>query len=367
MKIMNIGVDAGALGIKDDRLKAGTYQVAKNLLIKLAKLDQTNQYTLFSFYPIGEEITSQLGKNFKNISFWPARGFFQFRLPMEFILNKFDLFLALNQALPWFHPFKSIVFVHDLAFERFQKCYPESYIYLDLKTKYAARNCDRIIVPSKAVLDDLVSLYRIKEEKIKVIYEGVNKLPEIPTDKFKKYQPYFLYFGALKRIKNLPRLLQAFAMFKKDDNRNFKLILAGTNYWLDPDIKRMIKKTEIEKSVVNLGHVKDQELFSLYSNAFAFVSPSLYEGFGLTAMEAMACSCPVIAGNIGAGLEIVGQAGLLVDPQKIEAIYEVMLKIVKQTNLRDELILKGKEQVKQFSWSKFADSFYDEMMKFKPA
>jgi len=358
---MTIGVDAGALGIKDERLKVGTYQVAKNLLLELSKIDKVNEYLLFSFYPFEKELKNKLSENFKPIIFKPARGFFKFRLPLEFIFKKIDLFLALNQAVPWFHPFKTITFVHDIAFEHYPECYPDSSKNLTLRTKNTVINSDRIIVPSKAVANDLVQFYRVNPKKIKVIYEGVNQLPRSDKIDFKKYQPYFLYVGSYKRIKNLPRLLTAFARFKKSDKQNFKLLLAGSNYWLDPEIEEIIKKEKLHNSVVNLGFINDSKIKSLYSNAFAFLSPSLYEGFGLTVLEAMSCGCPVIVGDRGASREIVGNAGILVEPESVDSIYKGIQGLVENPELRQKLIKLGGKGVKKFSWKKFAKEFYREI------
>lgn len=361
---MVIGVDAGALGIKDNRLKVGTYQMAKNLLIELAKIDKVNEYLLFSFYPIEEEIKNSLGENFKPVVFKPTRGFFQFRLPLEFIFKKIDVYLALNQAVPWFHPFKTITFVHDIAFERYPKCYPDSYIKLTLQTRHAVYNSNKIICPSKAVAEDLIKFYRLNDKKIKVIYEGIDEIfskKKETNGEFKKYMPYFLYVGSYKRIKNLPRTLAAFAKFKKNDNQNFKLLLCGSDYWLDPDIEEIIRKERLSESVINLGFVDEKKISSLYRDAFLFLSPSLYEGFGLTALEAMTCRCPVIAGDRGASREIVKDAGILVNPESVESIKTAIEKIVNNNKLRDRLISLGKKRVKEFSWGKFAKEFYKEI------
>lgn len=358
---MIIGVDAGALGIKDERLKVGTYQVAKNLMIELSKIDNFNEYLLFSFYDFEDEFLSKLGANFKPVTFKPARGFFQFRLPLQFIFQKIDIYLALNQAVPWFHPFKTITFIYDIAFERYPECYPDSYKRLVLQTKNAVFNSDKIITLSKAVANDLIELYRVNSKKIKVIYGGVNRIKKGNKTDFKKFQPYFLYVGSYKRIKNLPKMILAFSQFKKKNKNDFKLILSGSDYWLDPDINRIIRQEKLEEDIINLGFVDDCQKVILYHQAFAFLSPSLYEGFGLTALEAMNCSCPVIIGNKGASREIVGNAGILVDPENVGSIYGGIERLAANQILRQELIKLGKERAKLFSWQKFTKEFYKEI------
>ncbi len=172
-----------------------------------------------------------------------------------------------------------------------------------------------------------------------------------------------MFAGSLKRIKNVPRILEAFAGFlKAAKKKDVFLVLTGGDLWPDPEIDGTIKRLKLEKRVKKLGFVEDHELSALYSGAMAFISPSLYEGFGLTLLEAMACGCPVIAGKSGSQPEVVDKAGILVDPQSIPAITSALSKICTDGGLRSHLIRTGISRVKQFSWKKFAQGILREVI-----
>lgn len=369
---MIIGVDAGCLGVADERLKVGVYQLGFNLLKNLSKLDKKNNYSLYSFIPIEKKILDQFGTNFTNLVLQPQKGWLNLRLSWEFLVRKPDLFLGLGQALPLFHPVKSIVFVYDLAFEHYPNCYKDTYLRLSRQTKYAVKQSDRIIAISNSTKDDLVKFYNIDEEKIEVIYPGISDFstpgvlrsdsPGVSLGRAPYFLPgvslrrssYFLFVGSLKPIKNIPRIIEAFALFLKQAKKRYKLVLTGSDYWLDNEMKKMINRVKIKDSIINLGYVSRGDLSALYSGAKALVVPSLYEGFGLPILEAMACKIPVITGNTGSMPEVAGRAALLVDPFNIGEISQALYKIDQDEDLVAKLRKRGSERVKKFSWEKAA-------------
>ena len=331
---MLIGVDAGCLGIKDKRLQLGVYQMAFNLFRQLARIDNKNRYHLYSFLPIKKEILCQFGSKMKNVVVKPSFGWNHLALPMRIVLEKPDVFLGLSQSLPFFCPCPKVVVVHDLAFEYLPK--------LKKITSFAVQKADKIIAVSKSTKNDLEEIYKMQPEKIKVAYEGYDK------NIFKyvrcKKENYFLYVGAFKKIKNIPGLIQGFKYFLKKSGLNFQLFLVGSDF----------RKLKLEKRIKIKGFVSREKLPELYQKAFAFVSPSFYEGFGLPLLEAAACGCPVIAGKNGAAKEIIGKTGILVEPKDSKAIGEAMLQVVKDKILRQKMIREDLKQAKLFSWEKFA-------------
>lgn len=365
---MKIGVDAGCLAVTDKRLKVGVYQLTFCLLCELGKIDKNNLYLLYSFQPIAEEILGQFSSKMKNIVVGPKFGWRYFGLPKKLFLDKLDIFIGPSQALPVATFCLSIVIVHDLAFEHFPECYPDSLQRLRTLTTSAVKKADKIVAVSNSAKKDLIEIYNVLPKKITVVYEGCN--PSIKRQsqeavkrvkmKYKIDGDYFLFVGSLKRIKNVPRILEAFAGFlKASKKKNVFLVLAGGDLWQDPEIDCTIKRLKLEKRVKKLGFVEDEELSALYSGAIAFISPSLYEGFGLTLLEAMACGCPVIAGNTGSQPEVVGEAGILVNPQLITKITSALLRISKDIQFRSSLIRAGFERAKLFSWQKFAKETFD--------
>lgn len=349
---MNIGVDAACLAVTDDRYLVGVHQVVFNLLCQLGKLDSRNQYFLYSFSPIPAPIMAQLGKNMVDFVVRPALGWNHLALPLKLFSQNQNLFLGLNQALPWFMTCPAILFIYDLAFEHFPRFYPDSVFKLRRQTRSAAQKANLIMTISTASKNDLIRLYQIPAAKIKIAYPGYDSIIFKPARLPKK--PYFLFVGALKRIKNIPGLLEGFKYFLDRSPRQFKLVLAGGDLWLDPEIQPTIERLRLSDRVEILGHVPTKKLVRLYQQATAFVSPSFYEGFGLTFLEAMACGCPVIGAHAGSVPEVVGRAGLLVDPNDHVELGKTMLKIAINAALRGRLSHTGLTRARHFSWPRFA-------------
>ncbi|MBU0619373.1 glycosyltransferase family 4 protein [Patescibacteria group bacterium] len=350
---MIIGIDAGSLGIKDARLKVGTYQVAVNFLKQLKFIDNKNEYRLYSFSPIAENLLEKFGSNVKNVVVRPKYGWRYIGLPLSFFINRVDIFLGLNQSLPLTSFSPSIVIVYDLAFEHFPERYPDSYKKMRARTLLAVKRANKIIAISETTKKDLINLYGIQPETVKVAHAAFDA-GFFKPDKNKKAEKYFLFVGALKRIKNIPGLLRGFRYFLDNSKEEFKLFLVGGDFWLDPEIDKTINKLNLKKCVQKTGFVDQKSLLALYRGATAFVSPSFYEGFGIPLLEAAASGCPVIAGKNGAAKEIIGKAGILVDPQNKKSIGEAMLTVCRDEKQRREMIAEGLERAGKFSWDNFA-------------
>lgn len=355
---MIIGVDAGCLGVKDERLKVGVHRVASNLLKQLAKIDKKNQYRLYSFYPIEEKFLKGVGERMENVVLRPKRGWFTARLPLELKLHPVDIFLGLSQALP-FSSSHNILVVYDLAFEHYPEFYPSSLKKLKKNTQTALTRADKIITISHSTKKDLIGLYNAQNDKINVFYPGVDDSFSPKGEKFNLDTPYFLFIGALKRVKNVPLILKAFAQFLKKTKNKFKLVLVGGDLWLDPEIKKTIRKLKLTEKVLMTWFVKDEDLPKFYRGASAFISPSLYEGFGMTHLEAMACGTAVVGSNVSSLPEVIGKAGILVDPRSEKETSQAMLKVVFDKKFQDKLIKKGINQAKNFSWQKFANQILE--------
>lgn len=348
-----IGVDAGCLGVTDQRLKVGVYRVAYNLLKELGKIDRRNQYRLYSFNPIEQKVMRGLGKRMENVVLKPRRGWFRLRLPLELKLRPVDIFLGLSQALPSSSS-HNILLVHDLAFEHYPDFYPGSYQKLAKNTRRSVKIADQILAVSDSTKKDLVELYGAPEKKITVSYQGVGKNFSPQGESFKLKAPYFLFVGTLKKRKNIPLILKGFAHLLKKTRSKFKLVLVGCNLWFDSEIPKTVKTFRLEDKILITGFVNDQDLPKFYRGAVAFVSPSLYEGGGLTHLEAMACGTPVIAANVSSMPEMIGRAGILVNPQREREIGDALVKTAFDNKLRVHLIKKGISRAKKFTWQKFA-------------
>lgn len=224
------------------------------------------------------------------------------------------------------------------------------------------KTADMIIVDSYSTKNDIVRYFKIPEEKLRVIHLGVDEdykpLPEDNVEKIKqKYNlnyPFILYVGTLEPRKNIPTLIKAFYKLKKSGLPH-KLVITGKKGWKYKDIFELIDKLELQKDVVFTGYVPKEDLPALYNAADLFIYPSLYEGFGLPPLEAMACGTPVITSNTSSLPEVVGNAGIMVDPYDVDGLAKVMYEVLTNEGLREELRKKGLERAKLFSWKKTAE------------
>jgi glycosyltransferase involved in cell wall biosynthesis len=264
-----------------------------------------------------------------------------------------------------------VVTIHDLGFYYYPEAHTLSQnLYLRWSTRYNARIATRVIADSVATRNDLLRYYRVPGERIEVVYPGRDEAlgpvrdPEVLQDVRARYglsEPYLLYVGTLHPRKNLVRLVQAFSAFTKamaagpaKPKAEPQLVLAGQKGWLYEEILNQVRKLDLVDRVVFTGYVPDADLPAVLSGAVAFVFPSLYEGFGLPVLEAMACGTPVICSNVSSLPEVAGEAALQVDPLDVEALAEAIHWVISDAGLRATLVERGYEQVQRFSWQRCA-------------
>ncbi len=349
---MIIGVDAGALSITDERLKVGVWRVSVSLLKQLGKIDRENEYRLYSFLPIDTSLMAEFGPRITNLVVRPKIGWFSLSIPIELRRHPVDFFLGLSQAVP-FGAEKSIGFVYDLGFLHHPEVYQNSAKRLARQTEELIKRSTNIVAISESTAKDLVNHYHLSSKKITVAYPGVDERFSFKGDKFVGKNPYFLFVGALKRGKNLPFAIRAFANFLKSSEKTYDFLIIGGDYWRDPEIDETIKKYHLEKRVKLLGFVSDIELPKFYRGAISLIIPSLWEGFCLPAAEAMASGCPVICSGVGALPEIISKAGITVSPTEEKELSEAMSIISANKIKRNKLIKDGLIRSEIFSWSTF--------------
>ena len=247
------------------------------------------------------------------------------------------------------HKIKKILTVYDLAHEIYYKEYNNSEI--NKPKKNALKNVDYIICPSNKTKSDLINYYQVPEDKIKVIYMGIHKFEDIKNKNLSiKSDPFILYVGDRKRYKNFHTLLKAFSISSKVQ-KDFKLICFGGGKFNDDEKKKIID-FKIEKNKIIQIDGDDEKLFHLYKNAKVFVFPSKYEGLGLPHLEAMSIGCPVISSNHEAILEAVGDAAELFNPNSAEELCFKMEETLYSSEKIKNLINKGFDRSKEFSWKK---------------
>lgn len=270
-------------------------------------------------------------------------------------------------VLPLVHPRRTVVTVHDLGFRFFPAAHPPAArAYLELSTWWAARRATRLIAISRATAADLQRCYGVPPERIRVIYEGVDPAfrPFHDPDALAAFrrrhalgpEPYVLAVGTLQPRKNLPTLLRAFRRFQDSQPDRYQLLLAGRPGWGGGAGPLLAEATHLglANQVKFVGYLPDADLPLAYSGALAYVQPSLYEGFGLSVLEALACGTPVVAADRAALPEIVGQAGLLFDPTSPADLATSLAQLLPGTPLRAHLQSAGPAQAAHFTWQRCA-------------
>lgn len=357
---MIIGVDAGALSVRDDRLKVGVYRVTVNLLRELGKIDRKNEYRLYTFLPIAKSQMKEFGPRMKNVVVRPVIGWSMIQIPIELRRHPVDVFLGLSQMAP-FSSTRTIGFVYDLGFLRYPGAYPGSLARLEMQTRQLVKRSNHIVTISKSTQDDIVSKYNPDKKRIIVNYPGIDRRFTVNGPKHKEKHPYILYVGALKRGKNIPFAIRAFKQFIDKTKKPYDFLLVGGDYWADSRIPQMIEKLGLRERVRLAGFVSDRTLPSYYRGASALLLTSLWEGFCLPATEAMKSGCPVVYAKTGSLPEIVGAAGLAFAKDNEDEAAGALADIASSPVLRNKLTTAGLQRSKQFTWATFAKSVHHEL------
>ena len=298
-----------------------------------------------------------------------------FELPAYFHRNRFDLYHATGYILPYFSRLPSVLTVHDLiALDYPEYCKGENAAYFKLCLPRSIRRAARIIAVSGKVKADIVQRFGIEADKVTVIYHGVEKqftsvhsadaLQRV-RDKYQLPEKFLLFVGNLEPKKNLPRLIRAFMNLKRQAHIAHKLLIVGKKGWKYEPVFAQIKLEKAEQEVILAGYVAREDLPALYALAELLVFPSLYEGFGLPVLEAMACGTPVLISNAGALPEITGGIQPQVNPYDLADIEEKMHLLLTDAGLREKNARHGAARARAFSWERAADQtlrVYDEVL-----
>jgi len=397
---MKIGVD---IRIFAKGMRTGVEEYTINLLSHLLPKDKSIKYRLFYNAFREPDLKFEFLKlsNVK-LKIWriPNRIFDLFlrflRFPkLDKILGKVDIFLSPHFLLtPLSKGIKRIIVFYDLAFIRFPEFFSfrKWFWHRFMYSKKQAQKADLIVAISQSTKEDLINLYKIEPEKIKVIYPGISKKFR-PINKNsqnllkvkKKYNlpdDFILYFGTIEPRKNILGLVKAFERLKSQDinflsdirwqgfegrvgtqeKKNFdflklKLVIAGVRGWLYEEIFESVEKSLFKKDIIFTGFIEDEDKPYLYNLADVFVYPSFFEGFGLPPLEAMACGVPAVVSNKSSLSEVVGRGAVMIDAHNIDEITLVVREILENQALKRYLIEQGLKRAKQFNWNKTATQF----------
>ena len=288
----------------------------------------------------------------------------QTRLPGALTRLGADVLHSTHHTLP-LRPMRScrVVTVHDLTFLRIPQRYPPARrLYMQSMTRLAARVADAIIVPSMTVRGEVIGLLRVDAAKVHAVYEAAGAQYH-PLDReasmavARRYgvdRPFVLSVGSREPGKNRARLIRAMHELR-GEGIDRALLIVGQKAWKFEEEAALVRELGMEERVTFAGYAAGEDLPALYSAADVFAFPSLYEGFGVPVLEAMACGAPVVTSNVSATAEVAGDAALLVDPLSVGSIRDGMRSLLGDAALRAKLSRRGMERVARFSWRRAAD------------
>jgi glycosyltransferase involved in cell wall biosynthesis len=338
----------------------GTY--IRNLLRQLARLDPVTEYVLLT-QEQDLAVAASLGPNFRSV-LEPSGNYSvteQVHVPWVVRRERADVYHAPHYILPVAITTPSVVTIHDCIHLMFPQYLPNraAYVYARASMWAAVRRSDRILTVSEASKRDILHFFSVAPEKVVVVHNAIDDHfrvtpPEEQVARVReRYQldhRFVLYVGNIKPHKNLVRLIEAFAALRTGALDDVKLLIIGDQISKLPALRRAVHQYKLHKHVRFLGYVSDETLSSLYRLASVFVFPSLYEGFGLPPVEAMACGTPVVASNISSLPEVTGGAAELVDPYDVASIGAGIRRVLEDPALAAEMSRKGRVRAAQFSW-----------------
>ncbi len=357
---MLIGFEASAL----QGCKSGVGYYAENLLGGMMAAAPEHDFMLFSNRDMREAWQPLSRETLYDDRFFPVRAaWMQAILPGTLRRVRPDVCHFPNYLAPVAPGCPYLVTIHDMTlfitprFHRFKKLVLDRTL-----VPHVARRAARIITVSKSARNDIVRYLKVPKEKVHVIMNAVSPAFKPVVDKASldavcaRYGldvPYVLYVGTIEPRKNLTRLIQAFAQLRKAGLPH-KLVLVGQQGWHCEPIYAEVEKQGLQQDAIFTGYVPFDDLPALYSAAESMAFPSLYEGFGLPVLEAMACGTPVVTSASSSLAEVAGDAALLVDPFSVEEIASALRRIHSDRALAEELSYKGRERAAQFTWERAA-------------
>ncbi len=368
---MHIGIDAHAIGAQ----QGGNETYIRNLLKALAEVDDANRYTIYL-------ANAQAAVAWRNGFAKQHPNFAIRQIPQPTPLVRVPVFLAyelrrrsvdvlhVQYTAPPFCPAPVLATIHDLAFEHLPETFTRRGAFqLKLTVRRTAERAARIATVSEYSRQDLLRTYGLLPEKVAVTYNGLEahftaerqSADEAAHNKqrFGITRDYILAVGSLQPRKNLVRLIRSYARLRNEQpDFNHQLVIVGRKLWLHHEIfaeAAQALKPRWANDVILTGYVADEDLPPLYRNASIFVYPSLFEGFGLPPLEAMACGTPVVTSNNSSLPEIMGDAALLIDPYDETALAQAILRAVNDEALRTRLRAAGLTRAGQFTWRAAAE------------
>ncbi len=365
---MHIAIDAHSVGAQ----LGGNESYITNLIESLAEIDSVNRYTLYVTKPEAAKRFANRWPNFTLRTTLPHTPLVRVPLTLSAELRRHPVdLLHVQFTAPPFCPCPVVASIHDLSFKHLPKTFKRrSRMQLRLTVGQTARKAARILALSEYSRGDIIETYGIEPDRVLVTpaaaaghFAPVTDALELARVR-RNYgieDEYILSVGSIQPRKNLARLISAYASLRRlrPQAKLPQLVLVGKKAWLFDETLRAAAEHGLTSVIIFTGYVPEADLPALYSGARCFIYPSYFEGFGLPVLEAMQCGTPVIAGNRTSLPEVVGDAGLLVDPFDEQALALAMAGVIENSDLAAELCFKGLKRARDFSWRKTAQMTLD--------
>ncbi len=365
---MRIGLDGYPLSEPRSGVGHYTFELAR----ALAVTHPADEFELISPKPFDGFVTE--AESLPNLSFVRAKSssirghWWSVGLPLHARRASFDLFHGTNFELPLWRRGPTILTIHDLSALAYPELHrPRLVRHARRRLPLAARLAHAIITPTEAIRSEVLAQFRFKPEKVTAIHEAPRAIfrpinfaetAEI-RERLRVEDDFLLFVSTLEPRKNLLTLLKAFDQILRHTSFRPQLVIAGGQGWLMEETFSFINTAGIKEHLRLTGFLEDEELRALYSSCKAFVYPSLYEGFGLPPLEAMACGAPVIASRIPALQETLRDAAILIEPVDVDGLTKSIIELFENDERRRALSAAGPEHAAQFSWEKAAHQTYE--------
>jgi glycosyltransferase involved in cell wall biosynthesis len=361
---MRVGIDARLVYYS----QAGIGQYILHLVDGLSKVDTQNEYVLLQSRK--DDTTILERPNFRRVSLWtPSHHRLErYSMNVELVRLGLDVLHSPDFIPPHRPSCRSVITVHDLGFLLYPHFLTKESARYYGHIDQAVRWTDHIISVSESTKRDTVQHLGVPEDKITVVHEAANPIFR-PIDRNQAREevrnrhgvdgPYILFVSTIEPRKNVPTLIRAVWQLMESYKEEVHLVLAGGKGWLFEDAFAVVEALKMDRRVHFVGRVSSEDLLSLYNAAELLAHPAFYEGFGLPPLEAMACGLPVVVSNVASLPEVVGDAGLLVDPHNVDELTVAMWRVLTEDKLRHEMREKGLRQAGRFSWERAARETLD--------
>lgn len=361
---LHVGLNAHLLSLGRDYRSAGPNWYIYNMLCQLPVAAPHLRYTAFLYEPRFPAPQDLRVKRSRLSTVTPFRriAWEQFIAPKLLRQEQLDLLHGMAFVAPLRSPCPTVITIFDLSFVRFPTAFkPGNRLYLRMMTRISARKARQVIAISESTRRDVIAWLNLPSERVQTVYCGIDRsfqpLPQAKVAAFRHGrglpERFVLFLGTIQPRKNLVRLVDAFAdLIAQDDTRmaDLHLVIAGGKGWLSEPVFARVEELGLADRVHFPGYVPEEEKRLWYNAAACFCYPSLYEGFGLPPLEAMACGVPVVSSNVSSLPEVVGDAALTVAPDDTSALAEALRRVLVDPELSAELARRGQARAMRFSW-----------------